>query len=226
MNNHQGLEALAALASAAPPTESRVPGDANRTAERDTTGRAGKSETPTASSANQTVQSNQGIEQGLNPTQSAQWQQIMSSLASAGANTNQLGSNPLASGPNLSLLAGMQANPNPQHDSSSLLMAMQNMAYYQLMAQSQAASQNQLSALSNLAAQISRTNPQATALALAGQNPLSSFLKGKPFLSFLQTDHGTIVSGRKPRLSPRGGMHYGLSFYVTNLKLHFHFCVL
>ena len=185
--NNQGLEALAALASAAPSTATnRGTGDsangsgAERGGSREASGAAASVGSETGSATAQATQAATHAEQPTHPAQLAQWQQLMSNLAASGGNPNVMASN--ASG-GLGLLSGMQSAPPT--DNSSLMMAMQNMAHYQLMAQAQAqaqaqaASQNQLSALSNLAAQLSRTNPQASGLGLSLQNPFSSLLKGK-----------------------------------------------
>ena len=180
--NNQGLEALAALASAAPSSATnRGSGDSG---ER---GGGGSREALGASASvgsengslsreqpQQGSQSSHNGDQSNHSQQLAQWQQLMSSLAASGGNPNALGPNSNAS---LSFLSGMQQSPPTEN--SSLMMAMQNMAQYQLMAQAQAASQNQLSALSNLALQLSRTNPQTNGIGLSLQNPFASLLKGK-----------------------------------------------
>ena len=191
--NNQGLEALAALASAAPSTATnRGTGDSSngsgeRGGSREASGTAASVGSDNGSSsrdvATQGAQSAQHGEQAAHPAQLAQWQQLMSNLTSSGGNPNVLGSNP---GAGLGLLSGMQLTPSG--DNSSLMMAMQNMAHYQLMAQAQAqaqaqaASQNQLSqlsALSNLAAQLSRSNPSPGGLGLLQQSPFAQLLKGK-----------------------------------------------
>mmetsp|Transcript_10461 Transcript_10461/g.21297 ORF Transcript_10461/g.21297 Transcript_10461/m.21297 type:complete len:472 (+) Transcript_10461:91-1506(+) len=178
--NNQGLEALAALATAAPSSSNRGAGEAKRSGERagsrePGTSASGGSENGSAREGqSQTQQSSQhGDRANPNASQLAQWQQLMSSLAAQGGGGS---ANPIASNPNLSFLSGLQQQ-NSQLDSSSLLAAMQNMAQYQMMAQAQAASQNQFSGLSSLAAQLARTNPQASGLGFGLQNPLSSLLK-------------------------------------------------
>lgn len=193
--NNQGLEALAALASAAPSslTANRGSGESslNRSTgergaggSREASGTAGSVASDNGSStrdaaAPQAPQSAQQGDQANQAPQLAQWQQLMSNLAASGGNANVLGANPGATG--LSLLTGLQQAP--QADNSSLLAAMQNMAQYQLMAQAQAASQNQLSAISNLAAQLSRTNQQANGMGLSLQNPFATLFKGT-FITF------------------------------------------
>ena len=186
--NNQGLEALAALASAAPSSasSSRGSGDA-KSGERGSVGsrdsgtstQGGGVDSSSSSheiNTQNTTQTSQNSEQSTNPSQLSQWQQLMSSLAATGGGN----ANSLASNPNLAFLSGLQQSSQPDH--SSLMMAMQNMAQYQLMAQAQAANQNQLSALSNLAMQLSRANQQSGGLGYSLQNPLASFLKGKEVL--------------------------------------------
>ena len=204
--NNQGLEALAALATAAPSSSNRGAGEAKRSGERtggsreSGTSASGGSEngSSTREGQSQAPQSSQHGDHGSpSASQMAQWQQIMSSLAAQGGNANP------SSNPNLSFLSGLQHSS--QSESSPLLMAMQNMAQYQMMAQAQAASQNQFSALSNLAAQLSRTNPQAAGLGFSLQSPLASLLKGK-LLILCVFPHGIIDR----HVLPHGGdLHYG-----------------
>lgn len=184
--NNQGLEALAALATAAPSSSNRGAGEATRLGER-----AGGSREPSApasgvgdngsSTRDGQVQAHQSSQKGdhsqstPSANQMAQWQQIMSGLAA------QQGGNASSMAPNnqsLSFLSGMQHSAQSDNN-SSLLMAMQNMAQYQMMAQSQAASHDQYSALSNLAKQLSRTNHQPAGLGFSPQNPFASLFKGK-----------------------------------------------
>lgn len=183
--NNQGLEALAALASAAPSTSNRGSGAA--TGKRNAGGDGSKSK-GTSNGDGNSVQDGQSTSQSsyngdsLSAPQMAQWQQLMTTLANSGGGG---GSNMMASNPNLSFLSSLQQQqlssaPSAQ-DNNSFMMGMQNMAYYQLMGQSQAANQqNQMSALSNLASQLSRANQNGSSgLGKSLQNPLASFLQGE-----------------------------------------------
>ena len=215
--NNQGLEALAALASAAPSSSTNRSGDtSNRSGSggsREASGSAASTGNESASSSREAGgQATQPSDQTSASSQLPPWQQIMALAAASGGNGNPLGSNPAS---NLSLLQGM--NSGAHQDNSSLMMAMQNMAQYQLMAQAQAqaASQNQLSALSNLAMQLSRTNPQANGLGLPLQNPFASLLKGK------LDESGVAVCGikRPAFISSESLSSLRIGFRMTNMKV-------
>lgn len=192
MNNQLGLEALAALASAAPPPApgQRSSGETTQTSEgggSQSSGSAAGGTTTTGSTGGSdgkpsSARDNSNPSQKIDPASqssasqmSSQIQQLVSSLAASGG-----GSNPNAvNNQGFPFLSGLPSTG--QTDNSSLMMAMQNAAHYNLLAQAQAANQqNQLSALSNLAMQLSRgSHPQGPpGLGLGLQNPLASFFDG------------------------------------------------
>jgi hypothetical protein len=123
------------------------------------------------------------VSQNAASQMSSQIQQLMSSLAASSGGNPGTPSNNTTGNQNLSsFLAGFSGSG--QTDNSSLMLAMQNAAQYnnllaQAQAQAQAANQqNQISALSNLAMQLSR-GAQPSGLGLGLQNPLASFFDGK-----------------------------------------------
>lgn len=179
MNGNQGLEALAALCGG----EAAVATDKGKKSQPDsTTSRDGAS--GAAATSNNSTQPMQSVPEGITPQQ---WQQAVAAAAAFGSGAPTPAANPGAgaatggfTAQSLALLqaAGLQAPPAPvqptlppNNDAAQFAATMQQLAYFRHLQEQQQQKNNAAAAATNVMNMnpLLYSNPQAMALALAGQ---------------------------------------------------------